>query len=129
MLSVTKIMEFEAAHCLPNHKGKCKNLHGHTYRLEVEIGNKQDIIDDEGMIIDFGDVKKAVLEIVDDNLDHTYLNDFFTVPPTAENMVMWIVEQLQEKIGKSIRCSNYSYLTRVRLWETSNSYAEWRVTA
>jgi 6-pyruvoyltetrahydropterin/6-carboxytetrahydropterin synthase len=129
MLSVTKIITFEAAHCLPSHKGKCKNLHGHQFKLEVEIGNKHDVINDDGMIIDFGDIKEVLQQIVDDNLDHTYLNDFFAVPPTAENMVMWIVEQLQEKIGTSIRCSAYSYLTRVRIWETSNSYAEWRATA
>ena len=121
MLSVTKIVEFEAAHCLPNHKGKCKNHHGHSYKAEIEVGNKNNQLNEEGMIIDFGDLKEIINRIVDEQLDHTYLNDFFTVPPTAEHMVMWIVEEFEKR-----NLTNTCQLLRVRLWETSNSYAEWR---
>ena len=121
MLSVTKIVEFEAAHCLPNHKGRCQNHHGHSYKAEVEIGNARDEVDDSGMIFDFGDLKEVINQIVDEQLDHTYLNDLFTVPPTAENIVMWIVDELLKR-----KISTICNVLRVRVWETSNSYAEWR---
>ena len=123
MISVTKCFEFEAAHCLPDHKGKCKHVHGHSYRLEVEISleDKKFNALESGILVDFSDLEKLVKVYVVDRLDHTMLNDFFgTMIPSAENMVMWIKTTIQSVL------EGHFTVERVRLWETSTSYAEWR---
>lgn len=120
MLSITKIFEFEAAHYLPEHKGKCKNVHGHSYKLEVEVSyGKGNAVNNEHMVMDFGDLKNMVKILIDSLLDHSMLNDTFTVP-TAEHMVYEIANILSTKLKSPL------WLVRVRLWETSSSYAEWR---
>jgi len=118
MLTVTKIFEFEAAHHLPDYQGKCHNLHGHTYKLEVEIsgppiGEKMP----KGMIYDFGNLKHDVQMQILSVYDHICLNDIDQYP-TAENILARIVAELRHGYENN--------LVRVRLWETSNSYAEWR---
>jgi len=119
MLSITKIFEFAYAHSLPNHKGKCKNTHGHNCQLEIEITESPlDFMSDyDGMILDFGDLKGIVNKEVIDKLDHTYLNDVIPIP-TAENMALWIRDSLIDFFGGG--------LVRIRVYETSTSYAEWR---
>lgn len=117
MITITKHFEFEAAHILPNHPGKCKNLHGHTYKLEITVYNVGGVLNDSGMVIDFGDLKAAVHPIVE-KMDHTLLNDLSGLEnPTAENMVVWILNNVSWPVG----IAPY----RIRLWETSNSYATW----
>ncbi len=123
MLTITKLFEFEAAHFLPNHKGKCKEVHGHSYKLEVEVaaGNGDySYLDDSGMIMDFGDLKAIVNEYIEEKLDHKFLNDSILKTPTAENMTMIIAAFLNEDLPAPFK------VMRVRLWETSTSYAEWR---
>jgi len=120
MLSVTKIMEFEAAHCLEGHKGKCKNLHGHTYKLEITVGSSYNGYMSNNMVIDFGDLKEIMKEMVDKYFDHCYINDWFDGLPTAECMVMWICSYIRNRLP------TMNKLLAVKLWETSNSYAEWR---
>jgi 6-pyruvoyltetrahydropterin/6-carboxytetrahydropterin synthase len=131
MTTVTKLFEFEAAHHLPNHPGKCKSLHGHTYKLEVEVGYIYDQVSEKtpeqlasGMVIDFGDLKAMVNDIIISKFDHQYLNNLFVVPPTAENMVEWIAGEIQ--VNLFFRSHKNTELVRVRLWETSTRYAEWR---
>ena len=118
-MSVCKAFRFDAAHYLPNYEGKCKNLHGHTWTLEVEVsgvpipdGSKQ------GMVMDFGDLKVAVQQKVIDVLDHTLLNDTIS-NPTAENILLWVHDKLQ--------CLPYGMLCRLRLYETPDSFAELRL--
>jgi len=118
MLSITKQFEFEAAHFLPNHQGACCRLHGHSYKLEIEISgetNTDDLSASYGMIMDFGDLSKMVKENIIDVLDHHNLNTIIS-DPTAENLVLWIKEHLPIKAP----------LSRIRLWETSKAYCEWR---
>jgi 6-pyruvoyltetrahydropterin/6-carboxytetrahydropterin synthase len=124
MISVTKIFEFEAAHYLPNHPGKCKNLHGHSYKLEIEImrGEYDDNLNEEGMVMDFGELKELVEPILDDYYDHKILNESTHAVPTAENMVREFASLLRDKFKKS----SVLRVVRIRLWETSSSYAEWR---
>lgn len=118
MITVTKHFEFESAHCLENHPGKCKHVHGHSYKLEVEVSGEKN---DQGMIIDFGDLKSIVnIEIIEE-LDHKMLNEVFDFPATAENMVEWIAS----KLGAVLREQKAVHLKRIRLYETSSSYAEW----
>ena len=116
MLTVCKEFEFHAAHHLPCHDGKCKNVHGHGYVLEVEVaGGLREYGPDTGMIIDFSDLKRIVNEEVIEKLDHKNLNDLFE-NPTAEVMVNWIAGVLSLSLQ----------VIRVRLYETRTSYAEWK---
>lgn len=130
-ISVTKCIEFEAAHCLPHYEGKCRHLHGHSYKLEVEVGMEENgylLKEDGGMVIDFGQLKQHIEELIISKFDHHYLNDLnennslasfvFKNFPTAENLCIFIAEQLM--------CHAKLKVLRVRIWETSNSYAEWR---
>jgi len=111
--TVTKCFTFDAAHKLTEHDGKCCILHGHTYKLEItvsgcelaESGSKQ------GMLIDFGEIKKAVEPLIDTYLDHCFLNDL-SVYPTAENLAQWIWKCLAPKLPN---------LCEVVLWETPDS--------
>lgn len=121
MLSITKIFKFEAAHYLSEHPGKCKNMHGHSYTLEVEVcyGIGQSLPPNM-MVIDFGDLKKLIDPYIEEKLDHKLLNETFHVDyPTAEFLVDQIVSYVKNAIVP------YRPL-RVRLWETDTCYAEWR---
>lgn len=123
MYSVTKTFEFEAAHHLPNYGGKCHNLHGHSYKLEVTIEGEK--LDEQGMLVDFSRLKNIVNKYVVGQFDHSNLNDTFPVP-TAEIMC----EQFYFFIGRHLkdfgRKPSSLSLKKVRLWETSSSYAEYR---
>lgn len=124
MLSVTKIFEFEACHHLPNYDGACKNLHGHSYKLEVTVGgliNRDESSPKCGMIIDFKDLKALVDEVAVNKYDHTNLNQFFDCP-TAENMVNTIAHDIIRELPDDLT------LISCKLWETSTSYAEWHMT-
>lgn len=95
---------FDAAHFLPNYKGKCEKLHGHTYKFEViiegEIGKK-------GMVIDFNTIKKIVEKKILKKLDHGNLNSFFK-NPTAEIIAKWIFNELKRDLP---------FLHSIKLWE------------
>ena len=83
---------FESAHFIYNHPGKCRNLHGHSYKLFVCIEGTPDR--ETGMIVDFDDLSKVVSEKVIARLDHRFLNDLIPLS-TAENISIWIWEQLK----------------------------------
>ncbi len=72
MLTVSKECIFDAAHVLTNHSGQCKNLHGHTYRLIVEVAKSQESTD---MIIDFTDLKRVMQEVIIERFDHAFIYD------------------------------------------------------
>ena len=123
MITVTKRYGFEACHHLPHYVGACHNLHGHSYKLDVTVGGS--VIKDQnnpkcGMIIDFKELKK-VIERTCGNLDHSTLNNYFA-NPTAEVMVLC----LADKIGSTLRDNYNVELVNLKLWETEDSYAEWR---
>lgn len=142
MIHITKIFNFETAHVLYNYDGKCKNMHGHSYKLFVTI--KGIPINDlsnpkNGMVTDFGDIKKIVNEEIVDVWDHSVLinalsehknlgNDlmekghkviFCQYQPTCENMLYDIAEKIKKKLPENV---SLSYL---KLHETENSYGEW----
>ena len=116
-----KTFLFDAAHNLPNYLGKCKNLHGHSFTIQVEVtGMVQTYGPCCGMIIDFAEMKEIVNNLVIDDLDHNDLNTLI-MNPTAENLVYWIHKRLAPAFEeRNMR------LIRLRLYETSNSFAEWR---
>jgi len=75
-ISATKRMEFDAAHRVAGHAGKCKTLHGHRYAVEVSFTRTDGLmVDDAGFVIDFGVIKERLGKWIDDNLDHTTLYD------------------------------------------------------
>jgi len=117
---VCKTFEFEAAHFLPFYKGACHNQHGHSYKLEVEVsGPIMDSGSNKGMVVDFKLLKKTVMDKIIERLDHKMLNTIYD-NPTAEIMVCWIADVLNQAVPAPV------VLTRVRLFETSSSFAEWR---
>ena len=118
MYRLKKRITFEAAHRLPEHKGKCKNLHGHSYIVEVEIMTQS--LNSEGMVCDFGDIKRVVQE-----WDHRFLNELpeFSCErsesiPTAENMARIICE----KICGFPHTERWAVIVRIN--ETEDSCAE-----
>lgn len=118
---VSKEFTFDAAHHLHCYEGKCKNLHGHTYKVIFGISG---FVDKIGFVIDFSDIKKIWKDKIEIFLDHRYLNE--TLPKmntTAENMVVWIFEQMEEAIRD---LPNNCRVEFVRLFETPTGYAEAR---
>ncbi|CAM4071943.1 6-carboxytetrahydropterin synthase QueD [Bacillus cereus] len=123
---VSKEFTFDAAHHLHCYEGKCKNLHGHTYKVVFGISG---YVNEIGLAIDFGDIKEIWKNEIEIYLDHRYLNE--TLPAmntTAENMVVWIYEKMAEALTKDNRVNEYkrARVEFVRLFETPTSYAEVR---
>lgn len=123
---VSKEFTFDAAHHLHCYEGKCKNLHGHTYKVIFGISG---YVNEIGLAIDFGDIKEIWKNEIEIYLDHRYLNE--TLPAmntTAENMVVWIFEKMEEALTKDARQNEYkgARVEFVRLFETPTSYAEVR---
>lgn len=123
---VSKEFTFDAAHHLHCYEGKCKNLHGHTYKVVFGISG---YVNEIGLAIDFGDIKEIWKQEIEIYLDHRYLNE--TLPPmntTAENMVVWIFEKMEEALQQDERQLQYkgARVEFVRLYETPTSYAEMR---
>ena len=119
---VSKEFTFDAAHHLHDYEGKCKNLHGHTYKVIFGISGYND---SRGLMIDFGDIKEIWKNEIDIHLDHRYLNE--TLPlmnTTAENIVVWIYEKMADALqNKDYKGARVEF---VRLYETPTSYAEAR---
>lgn len=121
---VSKEFTFDAAHHLHCYEGKCKNLHGHTYKVVLGVSG---FVDERGLMIDFGDLKAIWKKEIEIFLDHRYLNE--TLPPmntTAENMVVWIYEKLAASLNNQQNQYLGARVEFVRLYETPTSYAEAR---
>ena len=114
--TLTTFVEFSSAHVLNGHEGACKRMHGHNWKVEVEVcGNKLDNI---GMVIDFKEIRNMTKGVVD-QLDHRFLNDldpFKKINPTAENIAQYIYKELSEVMNdKQIEVKS------IKLWETEKS--------
>ena len=109
---VVRTFTFDAAHQLPWHPGRCRNLHGHTYRLEVTVEGP---IGDDGIVLDFADLDAIVRREVVERFDHTYLNDLLD-NPTAE--------LIAADIWKRLEGAGPWRLSGLRLWETADSGVE-----
>lgn len=140
-IRVTKEFNFEIAHALWNYDGPCANIHGHSYRMFVTVIGEP--INDEknpknGMVIDFGDLKKIVNQEIIHPLDHAIIlnkkalnslncldNQMFkkqfivNYQPTCENMVIDFAQKLLAKIPARLK------LHSIKLHETATSFAEW----
>ena len=121
----TKSFTFDAAHNLLRYEGKCAQLHGHTYKLDVTVSRGIDTKDaeeevaQEVMVMDFSDMKKLVNEVIISQYDHAYLNDYFP-NPTAEAMIVHIFYGIETALPKSVS------LHSVKLWETADSFVEYK---
>ncbi|MCX5700087.1 MAG: 6-carboxytetrahydropterin synthase QueD [Candidatus Omnitrophica bacterium] len=105
---------FSAAHNLRGYKGKCEDLHGHNWKVEVVVANNK--LDKIGMVMDFKLLKRKLSRLLE-RLDHKYLNNvvyFKKVNPTSENMAKYIYDSLKPEIA-----AIYS----VTVWESDNSCA------
>ena len=141
-IRITKQFSFETGHALYGYDGKCRNVHGHSYKLSVTVSGKP-ITDNTnvkfGMVIDFGDLKKIVKQEIVDLFDHaTVFNKntphvelakelkdrghhviLVNYQPTSENMVIDFAEKIMKRLPKNID------LFSLRLQETDTSFAEW----
>jgi 6-pyruvoyltetrahydropterin/6-carboxytetrahydropterin synthase len=108
--SVTRTFTFAAAHQLPWHQGKCRNLHGHTYRLEVAVRGP---LNEDGIVVDFSELASVVRVVILDRYDHQFLNDYFE-NPTAELLAMNFYKELEAQ-GLAV--------SRLTLWETDTCAA------
>lgn len=117
--TICKEFTFDAAHYLPNHNGKCRNLHGHTYKVLIYVRGEVKDIDgdsDEGMVVDFGVVKEVYKRRIEAVCDHQYLNDALPIPRTsAEWMAFWMLKEMRKEMEE---------VFKVRVYETPTSYAE-----
>ncbi len=123
MWTLEKEFSFEAAHRLPDHDGKCRRLHGHSFRGRLYLEDYELITQGpkQGMVVDFYDVSQAIKPLLEDKLDHWHLNQSTGLKnPTSEELARWIYEQLKEKLPQ---------LVAVRVEETCTSACTYRPIA
>lgn len=133
----TRKIEFDAAHRVMDHKGKCYRLHGHRYVVEASFISKS--LSELGMVIDFTEIKSVLGNWIDENWDHnTILNlkdkdlgskienslqqkiYYLQYNPTAENMAKYLLNEICPKLFKDSKILCF----KIRLYETPNCYAE-----
>ena len=117
------LTDFAAAHTLRNYPGACSRMHGHNWKVEVEV--KATALNSSGMVIDFKEIKRHT-RTVTDRLDHQYLNDvapFDTINPTAENIAVTIFEQISTTLNTATITVH-----SVTLWETDRACVRYQQT-
>lgn len=121
MFQIKKTFRFEAAHKLDEHDGKCARLHGHSYELTVEISSPHlfQIGAKKGMVTDFSEVSEFMKPLLEDFLDHHYLNETLGIYPTAELIAQWIYSQLEKAKFKG------GFVTAVEIGETCTASARY----
>ena len=116
MFEVTIIKSFSSAHLLNQIGGKCEELHGHNFKVEVTVAAEK--LNSSGLLIDFREVKKWLHEILD-QMDHKNLNDlslFAGVNPSSENIAEIICKQIEQSAKQAkVR------IARVKVWESENA--------
>jgi 6-pyruvoyltetrahydropterin/6-carboxytetrahydropterin synthase len=123
MFQIQVIGYFEAAHRLVEYKGKCENLHGHNWHVEVCVAGSK--LNPAGVLVDFGDVKKAVRQVVEGDLDHRFLNEleiFDNMQPTSERIAVYIARRVQSLLEEQGLDSNIR-VSKVMAWESDDACA------
>jgi 6-pyruvoyltetrahydropterin/6-carboxytetrahydropterin synthase len=121
MFEVCVQQSFAAGHSLRNYRGKCENVHGHNYKIEVLLRGEE--LDSTGLLVDFVEVKRRMHQVID-YLDHQYINDlkpFDEINPSAENIAWFFHQRLSEGLD-SARVA----VAEVKVWETDVTYAVFR---
>ncbi|TAK91829.1 MAG: 6-carboxytetrahydropterin synthase [Burkholderiaceae bacterium] len=144
LLTITRKIEFDAGHRIPDHGSQCRNMHGHRYVLEATVTgevHQRDGDPENGMVTDFSSLKQLMLESVGNPWDHAFLvyrndrevlNFLHSLPehktvvldavPTAENLVRIAAAQLTQALRE--RYGNAVTLVNLRLYETPNCWAD-----
>lgn len=123
MFQVSVEDTFSSGHALRGYRGKCENVHGHNYRVQLTIAGPQ--LDGIGLLVDFTHVKKIMREIMG-RLDHQFINDlepFKTVNPSAENMAKYFFEETAKQLQD---LPPGARLIEAVIWETDTSRATYR---
>ena len=142
---IRRYVETDTGHRVPNHKSKCRHMHGHRYRFEAEIeGDVVDVsgVSEEGMLMDFSDISMILEKYIHDVVDHAFIvyegdieavealsiikgQKTLEVPfvPTAENLAKWAFEQVDPHIKTSY--GNRIRLLAFHVRETPKSWAIW----
>ena len=130
MYYVSKIFHFDAAHRLYDYEGKCHNLHGHTWKVEITLSGE---LNDEGMVVDFNKIEDVVGSFIDDTLDHsTILNEKDSLlkkidtkhvvlenDPTSEHLAEFIYNVVSQRLPETT-------IESVTVWESPTSYATFK---
>jgi 6-pyruvoyltetrahydropterin/6-carboxytetrahydropterin synthase len=125
MFEVTVEQTFAAGHALREYKGKCENVHGHNYRVQVTVEGEQ--LNRIGLLVDFVEVKRAVREVVE-FFDHQFINDldpFTVLNPSAENMAKYFYDEVTRRLSIDNGTAPVR-VSQVKLWETDTSIAVYR---
>ncbi len=118
---------FAGAHQLTMVGKKCENLHGHNWRVEVCV--KGESLNQAGVLADFGDIKKAVRQVVDGELDHKFLNElpaFASCQPTSERIAAHIAQRVQDMLDQyhaGTSLEGKINVSRVMAWESDDACA------
>jgi len=120
MFEVSVEETFAAGHALRGYGGKCENVHGHNYRVQLTIEGPA--LDNIGLLVDFVEVKRLIHSVVD-RLDHRFINDlppFDILNPSAENLAKYFYDEISSGLTSPVR------LGRVKIWETDITSATYR---
>jgi len=115
--------QFAAAHNLRNYKGKCENLHGHNYKVRINLTGPQ--LDETGLLYDFVHLKQVIQSVIR-TLDHTYLNElkpFDVLNPSAENIAKHIYDETSKQMRRS---ANGAEISSITVWESDVTAATYR---
>jgi 6-pyruvoyltetrahydropterin/6-carboxytetrahydropterin synthase len=120
MFEITVEDSFAAGHALRHYRGKCENVHGHNYKVQVTLAGAEL---DNGLLFDFKDVKAVLSELID-RLDHQYLNDlepFRELNPSAENMAKYLYDEASARLRQA--GNGRVRVKQVKIWETDTTTA------
>jgi 6-pyruvoyltetrahydropterin/6-carboxytetrahydropterin synthase len=121
MFEICVEYSFSAGHALRGYKGKCENIHGHNYKVQVTVGGEQ--LNATGLLMDFVDLRAGIKKLVE-RLDHRLLNDlppFDQLNPSAENLAKYFCEGLEPQVlAQGLRVQG------VTVWETDTTWATYR---
>ena len=122
MFEIAVEQGFASAHALRNYKGRCENVHGHNWKVQVVIEGEK--LDPTGMLVDFIDVKNLMAGIID-AIDHQFLNEippFDEVNPSAENIAEYFYQKMHAGLDSPVPVR----IREVRVWETDIQSATYR---
>jgi 6-pyruvoyltetrahydropterin/6-carboxytetrahydropterin synthase len=120
MFEVSVEQTFAAGHALRNYNGKCENVHGHNYRVEITVSGEE--LNSIGLLVDFVEVKRLMSGVVD-YLDHRFINElspFDVINPSAENMAKYFYDEVSRGLETGVR------IAQVKVWETDTTTALYR---
>lgn len=143
-MQITRRLEFDAGHRIPNHASQCRHLHGHRYAIEITLSGDvitAEGVSEQGMVMDYSEVKRIAKEQLVDAWDHAFLvyrgdapvleflqglpghkTVVLDVPPTAENLAIVAFDILNPAYRDTY--GNHLQLERVRIYETPNNWAD-----